>query len=173
VIIQTARDVFGYHGRKVLMPKGSRLICDYEPPEDIGSSRLAITCRRVLIAGHRAEIRDLESLVSDVQGRSGTSGEVDKRFWERYGTAFLLTGISTAVRFANTFTQTTSEEPSPTQQTTEAGSAELSNRLGEISANVLEQTLDLKPIITVPQGTRIQIRPQTDWYIGALGAEAE
>ncbi|MBB4268261.1 TrbI/VirB10 family protein, partial [Roseospira visakhapatnamensis] len=69
VVVQTARDVYGYHGRKVLMPKGSRLICDYQAPEDIGSSRLAITCQRVLIAGHRAEIRNLDSLLSDVQGR--------------------------------------------------------------------------------------------------------
>lgn len=167
VIVQTARDVHGYHGRKVLMPKGSRLICDYQAPEDMGSSRLAITCQRVLIAGHRAEIRDLDSLLSDVQGRAGTSGEVDKRFWERYGTAFLLTGISMGVRFGNTLTLSGGDDDSAASQTMETTSSELSNRLGEITASVLEQTLDLAPIITIPQGTRIQIRPATDWYIAA------
>lgn len=167
VIVQTARDVYGYHGRKLLLPKGSRLICDYQAPEDIGSSRLALSCKRALIAGHRAEIRNLDSLLIDQQGRAGTSGEVDNRFWERYGTAFVLTGISTAVRYATTVTQTSKgdETASAAAQSRDAGAQELSTRLGEISANVLERTMDLKPIITVPQGTRIHIRPDKDWYI--------
>lgn len=167
VVVQTARDVFGYHGRKVLLPKGSRMICNYEAPEDMGSTRLPITCERVLIAGHRAEIRELDSLLTDQQGRAGITGEVDNRFGERYGTAFLLTGIATGVRFANTLTQS-GDDASLSAQSTEEASAELSNRLGEITANVLEQTLDLKPIITVPQGTRINIRPATDWYIAEV-----
>ncbi|GAB3129061.1 TraB/TrbI/VirB10 family type IV secretion system protein [Novispirillum itersonii] len=166
VVIQTARDVFGYHGRKLLLPKGTRLICDYQAPEDIGSSRIALACKRALIAGHRAEIRGLDSLLIDQQGRAGTSGEVDNRFWERYGTAFALTGISTAVRYATTVTQTTDKQnASAATQSRDAGAQELSTRLGEISAKVLEQTMDLKPIITVPQGTRIHIRPDKDWYI--------
>lgn len=165
VIVQTARDVYGYHGRKLLLPKGSRLICDYKAPEDIGSSRLALSCKRALIAGHRAEIRNLDSLLIDQQGRAGTSGEVDNRFWERYGTAFVLTGISTAVRYATTVTQTTDKQATAAQQSRDSGAQELSTRLGEISANVLERTMDLKPIITVPQGTRIHIRPDKDWYV--------
>jgi type IV secretion system protein VirB10 len=165
VIVQTARDVFGYHGRNILLPKGSRLICDYAPPADVGSSRLALTCRRVLLGGHRAEIRELASMLGDPQGRAGSTGRIDRRFWERYGTAFILTGLSTAVRMGSTLTQSTTREPSPSQQSTEMTSAELSNRLGEISASVLEQSLSLKPIITIPQGTRVQIRPDTDWYI--------
>ena len=167
--VQSARDVFGYHGRNVLIPKGSRLICSYTSPDDFGSSRLAIECERILIAGHRAEIRNLNSLLADVQGRSGTSGEVDNRFAERYGTAFLLTGISTGVSLGAGLAASDSEDESTSLQSgLDAGAAELSERLGEISAGVLERTLELKPIITVPQGTRLQIRPRTDWYIAKM-----
>lgn len=167
--VQSARDVFGYHDRNVLIPKGSRLICSYTSPEDVGSSRLAIECERILIAGHRAEIRNLNSLLADVQGRSGTSGEVDNRFGERYGTAFLLTGISTGVSLGAGLAASDSEDESTSLQSgLDAGAAELSERLGEISAGVLERTLELKPIITVPQGTRLQIRPRTDWYIAKM-----
>lgn len=167
VVIQVSRDVFGYHGRNLLIPKGSRLVCDYESPDEIGASRLAVSCGRVLLAEHRAEIIELASAAGDVQGRAGLTGEVDNRFGERYGTAFLLTGIATAVRFANTLTQS-GDDASLSAQSTEEASAELSNRLGEITAHVLEQTLDLKPIITVPQGTRVNIRPATDWYIAEV-----
>jgi type IV secretion system protein VirB10 len=156
IIIQTSRDTYGYHGRNVLIPKGSRLICDYKSPELVGSTRLAINCKRILLAGHRAEIYQLSSTAGDVQGRSGITGNVDNRFWEKYGTAFILSGISTAVRIASSMSD---------NEIAANGSEELSEKFGEITASVLEQTVNLAPIITVPQGTRIQIRPRKDWYI--------
>ena len=165
VIIQTARDVFGYHGRNVLIPKGSRLICSFEPPADIGSSRLPLACERILMAGHRAEIRELDAAAGNVQGQAGISGEVDRRFAERYGTAFMLTGISTAVRFGSALANTSGNDEDSSSDPAEAAAEELSTRFGEISASVLEQTLSLTPIITIPQGTRVQIRPALDWYI--------
>ncbi|MEK9844758.1 TrbI/VirB10 family protein [Thalassospira sp.] len=165
VIVQSARDVYGYHGRNVLIPKGSRLICNYDPPKDMGSSRLSIACERILIAGHRAEIRQLASPISDIQGRQGAAGEVDRRFWERYGTAFMLTGISTAVRYAAATTKSEESDGEVATAAAEKAAEELSTRFGEISASVLEETLSLQPIITIPQGTRLQIRPATDWYI--------
>ncbi|MCW9033506.1 MAG: TrbI/VirB10 family protein [Alphaproteobacteria bacterium] len=163
LIIQVARDVYGYHGRKVLVPKGSRMICSYAPPKDMGSSRLSLKCTRILMAGHRAEILQLDSLVTNVQGHLGTSGEVDRRFWERYGTAVMLTGISTAVRFAAAIKGTDGTDT--TTAAAEKAAEELSTRFGEITASVLEETLSLVPIITIPQGTRVQIRPATDWHI--------
>src|SRR3546814_7193639 len=50
------------------------------------------------MAGYRAEILQLTTPVADAQGRGGITGDVDNRFWERYGTAFVLAGISAAVR---------------------------------------------------------------------------
>ena len=105
-------------------------------------------------------------VAGDVQGRQGVSGEVDRRFAERYGTALLLTGISTAVRFGTGLASGESDAQSGgTAEAADAAAEELSTRFGEISASVLEETLSLKPIITVPQGTRVQIRPAADWYI--------
>ncbi|MDP2699929.1 TrbI/VirB10 family protein [Thalassospira sp.] len=165
VILQTTRDVFGYHGRMVLLPKGSRMICSYQPPEDMGSSQLSIQCDRVLIAGHRAEIIQVASNVTNQQGWLGVAGEVDNRFWQRYGNAFLLTGISTAVRYAAASTKTEDADGQVATAAAEKASEELSTKFGEITADMLERTIDLKPIITIPQGTRLQIRPATDWYI--------
>ena len=51
------------------------------------------------------------------------------------------------------------------------GSEELSQKFGEISASVLEQTVNLTPIITLAQGKRVQIRPAKDWYIRKIGDE--
>lgn len=166
-IIQTSRDVFGYHGRKVLIPKGSRLICDYQGPGKQGETRIGFTCSRILMGGHRAEILQLASPVGDPQGHGGVAGEVDNRFWEKYGTAFLLAGISASVRIA-TASATTSNTDS-TAVVADKGSEELSQKLGEITASILEQTVNLAPIITIAQGTRVQIRPAKDWYIREMG----
>ncbi|WP_341702091.1 TrbI/VirB10 family protein [Ferrovibrio sp.] len=172
VIIQTSRDVFGYHNRNLLVPKGSRLICDYLSPKKQGETRLSFNCDRILMAGYRSEIMQLTSPVGDVQGRGGLTGDVDNRFWEKYGTAFVLAGISTAVRLASAAgtTQTTSTTSTTTTGSTTAaiadkGAQELSQKFGEISAAALEATVNLAPIVTIPQGTRVQIRPTQDWYI--------
>ncbi|NMM43922.1 TrbI/VirB10 family protein [Rhodospirillaceae bacterium KN72] len=164
VIIQTSRPVFGYHDRHILIPKGSRLICDYKSPENLGETRIALTCKRILIAGHRAEILQLKATVGDVQGRGGITGEVDTRFWEKYGTAFVLAGISGAVRLASAATAV-ADDGNAISSIADTGAQELSEKLGEITASILEQTVNLKPIVTVAQGTRVQIRPQFDWYL--------
>lgn len=100
------------------------------------------------------------------------TGDVDTRFWDRYGTAFILAGISAGVRLATaagTQTTTTTTSTQTTGSTTSAiadkGAQELSQKLGEIAASDLERNINLMPIITISQGTRAQIRPAQDWYI--------
>ncbi|MBN2752331.1 MAG: conjugal transfer protein TrbI [Rhodospirillaceae bacterium] len=164
VVLQVSRDVFGYHGRNILIPKGSRLVCGFKSLDKVGSSRAPLRCSRILLGGHRAEIFGMKANGTDMQGKLGMSGVVDNRFWERYGTAFILAGISTAVRAATTST-TTNETLSNQSSNLATGGEELSQRLGEVSASALERTINLNSILNVAQGTRLQIRPDTDWYI--------
>ena len=171
VIIQTARDAFGYHGRNILIPKGSRLICDYDSPEDQGASRFALTCNRLLTAGQRVEVFNLKASPTDVQGNLGLSGDVDKRFLERYQTALLLGGISATVQGLASYAQNSAKTKKQNTSATAAqeAAANLSERFGEITASALEQTVDLKPIIRLSQGTRVLIRPAFDWYFPKRG----
>ena len=168
VVIQTTQHVFGYHGRVPLIPKGSRILCDYGPLDKQGQSRIGFTCTRVFIAGHRAEIRQLNAVVSDVQGRAGVTGEVDDQFAKKYGTALILTGISTAVRIATAAFASTDVD-NALGNIADAGSEELSLKLGEISASVIEQMVNIASIVTISQGARVQIRPSQDWYIQKTG----
>ena len=164
VIIQTSRDVFGYHGKRVLLPKGSRMVCGYTSPKKIGEHRIGLVCDRVLTAGRRAEIFQVAAPVGDIQGRTGITGDVDNRFLESYGSAFILTFISASVRAAIASAADSDSRDSDDLIINETGE-EISTRFGEITASVLQRSLNLKPIITVPQGTRVQIRPSSDWYI--------
>jgi type IV secretion system protein VirB10 len=159
IIIQTNRHVFGYHGRNILIPKGSRLQCAYVSPEKVGVTRISMSCDRILLGGNRIEIFGLSSNVGDVQGRGGVSGAVDNRFWEKYGTALLITALSAGVQAGGKVID--SGDSSATAKVSE----ELSKRFGEITASVLQQAVDIRPVITISQGTRVQIRPASDWYI--------
>ena len=100
----------------------------------------------------------------DAQGRAGVTGEVDNRFWNRYGTAFMLSAISAAVRGATASGVSDAARDRNDAITDEAGK-ELAERFGEITASVLQETVALRPVISIPQGTRVQIRPARDWYI--------
>ncbi|CAA7619310.1 TrbI/VirB10 family protein [Magnetospirillum sp. UT-4] len=179
VVIQVTRDVFGYHGRNVLVPKGSRLVCAFKSLDKVGSSRAPLRCSRVLLGESRAEIFGIKANVTDVQGGLGVSGDVDNRFAERYGTAFILAGISAAVRAATAGSNSASSSSSSSSSGSTSsfsggggalseGGSELSQRLGEITAATLEQTINLTPILKVAQGTRVQVRPDTDWYIATV-----
>ena len=164
-IIQVSRDVFGYHGRTILVPKGSRLICDYGSPQKQGISRLALECGRILMGEHRLEVYDLASAVGNAQGHAGITGDVDNRWWEKYGTAVLLGAISSAVQGAASLSTNSAGESNNSVTAAQESAAQLSERFGEISASVLEQTVNLAPVVRIAQGTRVQIRPRFDWYL--------
>ena len=180
VVIQTTRDVFGYHARNILIPKGSRLVCEFKSLSKVGASRAPLTCSRILLGGSRAEIYGAKAHVTDVQGALGVSGDVDNRFFERYGTAFILAGISAAVTAASNGANSvqTSSTSSALGSTSSyngtsgalaSGATQLAQQLGQITAATLQQTINLAPILRVAQGTRVQIRPNTDWYIAKMG----
>lgn len=164
VVIQVTRHVYGYHDRKILIPKGSRLECAYKSPKKIGMTRVDFLCGRILMGETRVEIYELQALVADQQARIGLTGAVDNRFWEKYGTAFMLTALSTGVRAATMMTPQQEYLADQSSMFNTAG-RELSQQFGQITANVLEKTMDISPVITIPQGTRVTIRPQSDWYL--------
>jgi len=168
LIIQTSRDVFGYHNRNLLLPKGSRIKCTYTSPKKQGVSRIGPVCYRVLRAGDRAEMRLLNASAGDVQGHPGITGEVDNRFFEKYGTAIILASISAATRVATAAAASNSEN-SPLGNIADKGSEELSQKFSEISVSVTEQMVNLADIITASQGTRVVIMPSQDWYIQSIG----
>ena len=162
VVVQVSRDVYGAHGRTKLVPKGSRLICRYESVDKVGQTRVAFECGRVLLAESRSEIYQLKAKVGDVQGYAGVSGEVNNRFWEKYGTAFMTVGIGSAVEAAVLGAQQVDQSDS---NIIGNGMSGVSENFGKISASILEDTVDLTPIIRIAQGTRVQIRPEFDWYL--------
>jgi type IV secretion system protein VirB10 len=155
IIAVVERNVYGADGRLPLLPKGTRIICDYKSLAKAGESRLPVTCSRAL-RPDGASIQLTDAQGADQMARTGLIGDVDLRVWERYGSAFIVAAISALASAGSQIS---------TNQTVSQGGNALSQNLGEVTAKVLEQSVDLAPIVSVPAASRIQIIPRTDIWI--------
>ena len=146
---QVTEPVFSFDGEKVLMPAGTRLIGTFN--SDIGTAQ-----SRVLIAWNRAITPEgfsinIGSTGTDRLGRSGTTGNVDRRFVERFGTAILITAISAIPSFLS------SESENNSVEAANSVANDASGDLAEQTESVLEDYLSLPPIIRIQQGEDIRI----------------
>jgi type IV secretion system protein VirB10 len=155
IIAVVERHVFGADGRLPLLPKGTRIICQYKKLSKVGESRVDVACARAL-RPDGASIQLTDAAGADQMARTGLVGDVDLRVWERYGSAFVIAGISALASMGNQVSSS---------QTVQNGGNALSQNLGQVTAKVLEQSVDLAPIVSVPAGSRIHIIPATDLWI--------
>lgn len=82
-----SRDVRGFDGKNVLIPRGSRLIGDYQSAVGQGQNRAVITWTR-LIRPDGMTIA-LDSPAVDTVGRGGVPASVNTHFFARLGNALL------------------------------------------------------------------------------------
>ena len=87
-----SRDVRGFDGKKVLIPRGSRLIGEYESDVASGQNRALITWTRLLRPDGVTISLDLPA--TDTLGRGGVRARVNSHFWTRFGDAVLGSAAS-------------------------------------------------------------------------------
>jgi type IV secretion system protein VirB10 len=151
------RDVLSPNCKHVLLPAYTKLICRYESLEKVGNSRLSVSCDRA-IRPDGVSIMLTYAIASDQMGRTGLVGEVDNRVWQRYGAAFVMASLSALSQAGSNVTSS---------QTFGSSANVLSQNLGQVTAKVLDQYLDLAPTITIAAGSRIQIIPYHDIHLRA------
>tara|TARA_R110002124_G_scaffold243235_1_gene408332 strand:- start:40756 stop:41808 length:1053 start_codon:yes stop_codon:yes gene_type:complete len=87
-----SRDVTGFDGSQVLIPRGSRLFGEYEADLAPGQNRAFVQWTR-LVRPDGVAIA-IESPAADAVGRAGIRGRVDSHFLERFGAAFLQSTLN-------------------------------------------------------------------------------
>lgn len=93
-----SRDVRGFDGSRVLIPRGSRLFGAYQTDLSPGQSRALVEWTR-LVRPDGVTIA-LSSPAGDLQGRSGIGGRVDNHFLQRFGAALLRTTLDVGAAVA-------------------------------------------------------------------------
>lgn len=154
VVAQVEQHVYGAHGRKVLIPAGSKAIGYYEPLKKVGEERIAISWQRV-ITPQGININTTEAEMADAMGRAGVTGEIDTRNFDRYGMALL---VSTINALSQASIPVTSESQRIALET-------YGRDTSQITGKILEDQMDIKPRVTIDAGARILINPTTDiWF---------
>jgi type IV secretion system protein VirB10 len=167
-----SRDVYAESGKKVLIPKGSRIIGEYDSTIKDGQVRVAVIWKRIM----RPDGIDVavDSGGSDHLGRAGVAGAVDNKFWQRIGTAFM---VSYVIPIASRKLANVNDSAISSTQTTDAGGntttttnsttagqeiKDASDEFGDIVKESIEKSFSDQPTITVNQGTRLTIFVQKD-----------
>ncbi len=148
------RDVRGFDGEKVLVPRGARLIGQYKAGVALGQSRAFVIWTR-LIRPDGATI-ELSSPATDGLGRGGLDGDVDTHFFERFGGAMLLSLLNLGIGAALDSTDTNIIIAS-TRAGTDAGAGSITS-----GANV-------SPTVTVPQGSPVRVFVSQDLDFSTVG----
>lgn len=176
-----SEDVWSLDGRRMLVPKGSRLIGEYQSGIATGQTRVLIAWNRV-ITGDGISVQ-LGSTGADALGRAGVTGFVDKHNFERFGSAILLTVLGGVSQFIGTLGQE-DEQPSVTVSTVdpvtgnvittttegnndandarEIAAQAASQSLNDLANSALEDNLNIAPTIHVNQGERIIVMVRQD-----------
>tara|TARA_R110002124_G_scaffold278874_1_gene451101 strand:+ start:7935 stop:9047 length:1113 start_codon:yes stop_codon:yes gene_type:complete len=145
------RDIYSFDGSNILIPRGSKIIGQYQSNIKQGQSRLFVIWQRI-IRPDGVDI-SLNSPGTDALGRAGLGGEVDTRFLERFGSAILLSMIDGAVQAGVNAASNTDA------QTIVTSSGGALNNSAEIA---LKNAINIAPTIHVDQGTAINIFVTSD-----------
>jgi len=161
------RPVFGEDSRSVLIPAGSRVIGAYRAQSKYGLARLDIAWSRILRPD--GVTINLDAASEDVMGQSGIPGDLDTRWAQKYGSALLVSVIGAGGDWALASDSTNVTSPLGTTTTVQNGRTLAANRFGNdmerLGQRMVEDNLDIRPILTVPQGTRLLIIPTEDIWL--------
>lgn len=138
------RDVLSDSGRVVLMEKGSQIVGEYRGGLRRGQKRLFVLWNRAKTP--KGVIVTLASPATDPLGRAGLSGSVDTHWWERFGSAILLSFVGDAASYANSRLLGSDIEA---QNATGAGQ--------QAAAIAVEQSINIAPTLFKHQGELVSI----------------
>ena len=138
----TSTDTRGFDGRRVLVPRGSRLVGEYQADVRPGQNRVLVNWTR-LIRPDGVTIQ-LASPTADELGAAGVPGQVHSFFFQRFAGALLQSALAVGVNLAS--------RP-------RAGSVVIGIPSGPISAigQNLVPSNELRPKITVKQGAVLNV----------------
>lgn len=166
-------DVYSFDGRRILIPAGSSLIGEYKSGVQRGQERVMIVWTR-MIRGDGASV-PLGSYGTDRLGRSGMTGIVDRKKWERFGPPALMTLIGGATQYiaqlgqrqdrditivndSGSVTRIPQDNGETSQDRARGIAAEtIASGIQQMAATAFEDSRNIRPTIHIAQGSDITV----------------
>ncbi|MGH6964168.1 MAG: type IV secretion system protein VirB10 [Phenylobacterium sp.] len=155
-----SRDVRGFDGSQVLIPRGSKLIGQYRSAAAIGQTRAFVIWSRIITPAGVSI--DVGSPATDRLGRGGLAGTADSHFFQRYGSSILLSLISAGVQYAAHGNNNGNGNTALV-----IGSTDQANQLATVA---LQKQIDIPTTIRVPQGAPVQVSVTRDLDFSGVAA---
>ena len=140
-----SRDVRGYDGTVVLVPRGSRLIGQYRNAVAVGQSRAFVVWTRLITPAGLS--LDIQSPGTDAMGRTGLEGETHTHFFSRFGNAILLSVINAGLQAG------ANSVGNPSTAVIIGSQAQATN----VATMALQKEINVPTTVIVHQGTPIQV----------------
>ena len=163
-----SRDTYGEAGMVPLIPKGSRLIGQYNTSLLAGQTRVFVIWTRII----RPDGVDIMvgSPGVDQIGQAGFSGQVDSKFQQTFARAFVASIMNIGLAIGSdeiTGGTTTTTQPAQggTQTTGDAATeatSEALDKLGTVTDTFLQRFMSIQPTILVDQGTPVNVLVNKD-----------
>jgi type IV secretion system protein VirB10 len=153
-----SRDVRGFDGSTILIPRGSRVIGEYRSAVSQGQTRAFVIWTRILRPDGASIM--IGSGGGDPLGRAGLAGKVDTHFIEEFSGAVLLTALSAGASAA-------AGVPSTEVVIGSGGGGAAGGIAAPFAAFA---PVNIPPTIKVAQGTPILIFVQRDLDFANVGA---
>lgn len=163
-----SRDIYAESGRNILIPKGSRLIGQYNNDIQRGQVRVIVSWSRVI----RPDGVDvaIDSPGTDQLGRAGMTGIVDNKMFDiitnsilvsafTVGGAIAVDGIEKSQGLTSSTTTGTdgSSTSSQTGTTTDFAVLDAVKDVSNVAQSIVGDMLNEQPTIVVNQGARIKV----------------
>lgn len=166
-------DVYSFDGRRILIPAGSSLIGDSKSGVERGQERILIVWTR-MIRGDGVSVQ-LGSYGTDRLGRSGMTGVVDRKYWERFGPPALLTLIGGATQYiaqlgqkpdrnitivndSGSVTRIPQDNGDTSQDRARQIAAEtIASGIQQLGTEAFQDSRNIRPTIHIPQGSDINV----------------
>lgn len=147
-------DVHSYDGARRLIPKGSKLIGKYSAGVELGQNRVLVAWERIILPDNQTVA--ISAYGGDEMGRSGTSGKVNSRFAQRFGSAALISLVSALPGLA---------VDDMDDENAKDATEDLGDDLESATNGIMADYLRIPPNIQVAQGARITVMVDRDLEI--------
>lgn len=163
VTCTTPQDVMSASGQITLMEKGTQVFGEYQSGVERGQGRIFVlwsTARTPM--GVKI---DLNSPATDAVGRAGMAGKIDTHFWERFGSAMLMSVVSDVGQLTNTYLagrMQNSGNSSGNTTNNYSPPSSVNSGLKDAAGIAVENSINIKPTLYKNQGEIVSIMVARD-----------
>jgi len=165
LVAQVTQDIWdSVDGRYLLIPRGARLVGDYNSDIRPGQERVLAAFRR-LILPDGSSIDLLGTPATDAQGRSGLHDRVDRHFGEMFGASFIVAGLASLVQRREAQPATVIVVPGSAPAASSALASAAGAVLVDTSRAILGRTRNIPPTLLIRQGHRFSLTVQRTFLL--------